>query len=170
MAAGPKITADMLSGLLQTLPHKTVLFTPNDTRDERVGRLAELNPTELSAIRKILTAYILDDCDLPHDCPLIDLMATADSEHPDEEKDWWRHSYDWRLTVYTAASGYLYDFIGWPGDNESGAGLFQHSGLAGPYHPFVVIYTNSDQKLKARDSANDEVVARFGVLRQEPTQ
>ncbi len=48
----------------------------------------------------------------------------ADAIYADETEDARLHSEDWRLILHEDEHGFLCDFNGWPGDNESGAGVY----------------------------------------------
>jgi hypothetical protein len=152
-------------------------FDPNQTGAERRALMAQVPPDAQDAARTIMLYYILAWClddgeDGPYageraaGRPLLYYMAAWDEmdeilENEDEEIR--GHSSDWRLAVYDAPGATFYDFNGWPGDNEAGAGLYRSAGA----RETVLVFTNSDRSLAAARPEHAEVVAWFEARRRE---
>lgn len=157
----PPLTADSLRELLGTAP-TTYSFRADQTRELRAATMDMVPEAARRAIMAILLEHVLFHrrvglCADPQ--PLLYYMATEDEMVADAELR--RHSPDWRLDVYYGAEGALYDFNGWPGDNEDGAGLYMSRAEDNLY----TVFTNQDQSLAAMSPEHWEVVEEFAEKR-----
>jgi hypothetical protein len=145
-------------------------FGVNQTAEERLAMLHTLSSAERRAVLHIVIS-ISTECYGPletEEQTLERLMSWI----WDAEREYYHaaHEYtvsdDWRLRVFTSPDGALYDFNGWPGDNENGRGIF--CPIAGG--PPIVIFRNSDECLQPVDPALGEIIAEYSERRTQANQ
>ncbi len=119
-------------------------FGSNQTKEERRIMLSKLCSGEINTICISLT-NILEDVGYevnitPHN--LQTFMITSSEYYSDKNYDEECHfSPDWRLTIHSGKDGTIYDFNGWPGDNECGVGFLKL------LNEFTLVYSNGDQNI-----------------------
>jgi len=127
-------------------------FGLDQTQEDRNKMLTSLSLYERNAICKSLS-IILHEAGYKACISLNeieDYMGTNElrrlQEYRDEEYDF---SPDWRLTIFSGEFGTLYDFNGWPGDNEMGVGLLRLSWNFSEHHSdnLTEVYSNGDQSI-----------------------
>jgi hypothetical protein len=131
--------------LLDTAP--TVYhFESRQSYAERAALMATV-PADAQRAAKlalpVILAYYLDE------------MAAAEKEGPRpliyymsaelEEEEWRCQSEDWRLAIHANDELCFCDFNGWPGDNESGAGVLWQRDRP---DTMTVVYENGDMSLE----------------------
>jgi hypothetical protein len=156
-----KITA-ALSGtehIAHTLPDST-----NVKKMEKF--LAELDPDARAASERILVG-VLEEMDYaPPDMRELGLeffLVNRDDDLDDHPlSDVVAMSDDWRLVASKGLGGsVLYDFNGWPGDNELGGGAV----VAAPGDHPALVFLNQDQDLRPVRPEYAKAVRKYGRVR-----
>lgn len=156
--------AQTLRATLFAAPPRLFWFGLGQTREERAAMMAEIPPGAQRAALHIMRTVILADVWAgAEDRPLIHYMATdaelaGEPDHVAELRAW---SMDWRLILTEGPAGFLCDFNGWPGDNESGAGVFCDS-RTGELSP---IFENVDGGLTPARESLQGIVASYELTR-----
>ena len=103
--------------------------------------------------------------------PLLYFMACDDEEIFDKDGEWImerQYSPDWRLVVFENDVGILYDFNGWPGDNEAGVGLYRpKAGGSDDVLVYYKIFTNSDMDLESEYADHTLIVSSYITMREK---
>lgn len=133
---------------------------------ERLARVRALSPHAARAALDILVRIILDGYELDGPQKNLEyLMDVEDLGREEGEDDEIRpFSGDWRLRVFERDGDVLYDFNGWPGDNESGAGVFYTA--EAPNNP-IDVFLNGDEDLVAASDEFEEAVEDYAARRRE---
>jgi len=151
-----------LKWLLACAP-TVVDFPAGQGQQERERALGGLAPEARAAMLHVLERYVLAGFRVPEEFRALRcLMAACGSVPDDSPLAELCCSDDWRLRVFANESGTLYDFNGWPGDNEAGAGVFQRPGSC----PLVDIFGNGDEDLVAVADEYYEVVRAYARRRR----
>lgn len=157
--------ADLLAPLAAE-GHRIVKFPSTQPPEERAAALASLAPAARTAMRTVFASmletagYSASDLDghklefflMPRD--------PAQDDHP--LSDVIAMSEDWRVIVTPGPEGHtLYDFNGWPGDNELGGGA-----VVGPEGTKpVLIFTNADRILSPVKPEHADAVEAYDAVR-----
>lgn len=151
--------------MLTTTP-KVIHFEASQSEEMRQLAIKELSPEERDAVMAILIPYIVEEgfgeLD-PEDKKLERLLSTQSAGFV--------LSSDWRLRVFSGDSNLpasdgqakLYEFVGWPGDSETGACLFKKAGSDG-----VIICDIAGGEVEAAgdvEAAADEYAAVVEIYR-----
>jgi len=156
-------TRAILNDCFETDP-KVYMFGADQTKDERTATLKLLSPEALIAAEfamEHILADVLNDGTLDHELQYY--MATED-EDIGVDGELRMYSSDWRLQVLETDQGTLYDFNGWPGDNEDGVGVFISKLYMG------VVFVNVDQSLTTDLQNCDKIIAAYGEVRNMPPE
>ncbi len=146
----------ILVQLLETEPtiHE---FATKQTNEERVAMINELNSQARAAM-----IYVLQKTDMIETaCHDYLQYSIPDDDSPDNEMLAYYMqegciSYNWCLRVFHDEDGnFLYDFNGWPGDNEDGGGVLFNG------YEFEFVFVNGDADLCAIHPMNIEVVESY---------
>jgi hypothetical protein len=135
---------------------------------ERQSAIRALSTHAARAILDIIVRMILDGYTL--DEPQKNLAYLMDVEDWDREGDGDESdeihpcSGDWRLRVFEHDGDVLYDFNGWPGDNESGAGVFYAA--ENSENP-IDVFLNGDEDLVAASDEFGEIVDDYASRRSK---
>ncbi len=141
-------------------------FGTAQSSSERLAAVRALTQHAARATLDILVRIILDWYELEEPQKNLEyLMDVLDLDREDDEADEIRpYSEDWRLRVFEHDGDVLYDFNGWPGDNESGGGVFYAA--ENPDTP-IDIFGNGDEDLVAASDEFVDVVEDYASRRQE---
>jgi hypothetical protein len=130
--------------LLDGLP-RIYEFGLDQSSAERFAAIQSLPSAALDAIAAMHDELVDDCCEAEitgH--AAVHMLSTHDGDDTGE-----CISEDWRLRVFGGLDddseyGALYDFNGWPGDNESGLGVYYS---ANPGSKPITVFTNGDENL-----------------------
>jgi len=124
--------------LLRTEP-RTVFFGSFQSQEERMDAIGKLAHQEQEAVLDILVRHILDWYEVSDTERSLKYLMQPQTDTYDELVC----SSDWRLRIFEGPKGVLFDFNGWPGDNERGAGVYYAPDEAAP----IDVFDNGDEDL-----------------------
>ena len=126
-----------------------------DDAQERQATFSRLSQEALDAAWYIFRTLILaeETSEGPGELSIGALLSADHSNLPEELQEL-VCSDDWRLLVFSGESGTLYDFNGWPGDNQAGGAVFYRSGESTPFE----VFSNGDTRLTPTLARFDDVV------------
>jgi hypothetical protein len=142
--SGVRLSAISVSGateigeLLRTKP-RVIYFGGFQSYGERMDAIGKLTQQEQEAVLDILVRHILDWYKVSDTERSLKYLMQPQTDTYDELVC----SSDWRLRIFEGPKGALFDFNGWPGDNERGAGVYHVAGKAAP----IDVFGNGDEDL-----------------------
>lgn len=131
-----------LINIVVTMEPEITHFGLDDTEASRKEKINNMNGLDRERLRQMIQQKVEEEYyKFETDPSLYDLM---DINRPTELVI----SDDWNVRIYRTTKGILYDWNGWPGDNECGTGVFySNDGTV------VKIFDNSDQCLQPQPGA-----------------
>lgn len=148
-------------------PPEVVDFLMEESWGGRSEKLQSLTSEARAAmvfiLRRVNLDYLAEEVpDDPGFCMATEevLDAAAREDGYDELR---MSSDDWRLRIFRAPEGTLYDFNGWPGDNELGGGVFYPAGGGEP----SLIFVNGDEDLSCDCDSEFECNLRWAAAVNE---
>lgn len=150
--------ANVIRDILANNP-RTIWFPLGETAEQRAATISGLPSEAQEVMLKAMREVILEGYEeVVQDYSLEDLMAV---DAPLDEQEFRQCSDDWRLRIFEGEAGRFYDFNGWPGDNERGAGYF-YPREGEP----VLVFTNGDCDLVTDLPELKEVVEEYMEWRE----
>lgn len=159
----PDVLIAAIQEALQAVP-EVYDFDLSQTPEQRAKMIEELPLDARVAVLDILVRHVLDGYEVPDEnCSLEFLMQTESERAELEEDEELVCSDDWRLRIFRGADGTVYDFNGWPGDNECGAGVFYPANGDEP----VDVFGNGDEDLVPAEDEFSDLVQEYSARRHK---
>ncbi len=139
-------------------------FDLSQTPGQRAEMLKNLPPDARVAVLDILIRHVLDGYEVPDENRSLEFLMQTESERLElEEDEDLVCSDDWRLRIFRGSDGTVYDFNGWPGDNECGAGVFYPANGDEP----VDVFGNGDEDLVPAEDEFSDLVQEYSARRHK---
>jgi hypothetical protein len=143
-------SATEIGELLRTKP-RVIYFGGFQSYGERMDAIGKLTQQEQEAVLDILVRHILDGYEVSDTERPLKYLMQPQADTYDELVC----SSDWRLRIFEGPKGVLFDFNGWPGDNECGAGVYHAADKATP----IDVFGNGDEDLVPNKDAPETLNA-----------
>ncbi len=160
---------EALKKLLLATEPEIIDFPSEDTEAERKKRISDLKNEDRNRLFDMIYKDLDDIYGIEEKCDLYQLMKVDNGDDEDDEDDednsdddlpdWEGISPDWRLRIFRGPTGVFYDYNGWPGDNESGSGVYYDASGS------MRIFENNDQSLIPVDEKHAECVDMYSKIR-----
>jgi hypothetical protein len=113
----------------------------------------------------IIIRHVLDGYEVPAEDHSLEFLMQTEGERAelDGDDEELICSDDWRLRIFRGSGGTVYDFNGWPGDNECGAGVFYPANGDEP----VDIFGNGDEDLVPAEDEFSDLVQEYSARRHK---